>query len=79
MAEGLDAKQAMARLRPPVFFRLAGRFRRQLGTWDEARLAAALDSLIEAEIACKATGAPDELLAQRALANVARIARLKFD
>jgi DNA polymerase-3 subunit delta len=74
-AEGLDAKQAMERLRPPVFFKLADRFRRQLAAWDDARLATALDSLIEAEIACKATGAPDELLAHRALANVARTAR----
>ncbi|MCC7015956.1 MAG: DNA polymerase III subunit delta [Rhodospirillales bacterium] len=77
MAEGLDAKQATERLRPPLFFKLADRFRRQLAAWDDSRLAAALDSLIEAEIACKATGAPDELLAYRALANVARIARQK--
>ena len=75
LAEGLDAKQAMERLRPPVFFRLVDRFRRQLSAWDDARLAAALDQLIEAEIACKTTGAPDEMLAYRALANVARIAR----
>jgi DNA polymerase-3 subunit delta len=75
MAEGLDAKDAMARLRPPVFFKQAVRFRRQLGAWDEARLASALDSLIEAEIACKATGAPDEAIAWRALANVCRAAR----
>lgn len=76
MAEGADAKNAMARLRPPVFFKLADRFRRQLGGWDEGRLAAALDLLIEAEIACKATGAPDEAIAWRALANVCRMARL---
>jgi DNA polymerase-3 subunit delta len=73
--EGLDAKQAMERLRPPVFYKLADRFRRQLAAWDDARVAAALDQLIEAEIACKATGAPDEMLAYRALANVARMAR----
>ena len=75
MAEGLDAKQAMERLKPPVFFKLADRFRRQLGAWNDARISGALDLLIEAEIACKATGAPDEMLAYRALANVARAAR----
>ena len=75
LAEGLDAKSAMARLRPPVFFKFAERFRRQLAAWNDARLATALEGLIEAEIACKATGAPDELLAHRALANVARLAR----
>lgn len=75
MGEGLAAKDAMAKLRPPVFFKLADRFRRQLGAWDEARLAAALDLLIEAEIACKTAGAPDEAIAWRALANVCRLAR----
>ncbi|MSO85493.1 MAG: DNA polymerase III subunit delta [Rhodospirillales bacterium] len=75
MAEGLDAKSAMERLRPPVFFKFAERFRRQLAAWNDARLATALDQLIEAEIACKATGAPDEMLAHRALANVARAVR----
>ncbi|MBM3951375.1 MAG: DNA polymerase III subunit delta [Rhodospirillales bacterium] len=75
MAEGQSAKDAMTRLRPPVFFKLADRFRRQIGTWDEARLAAALDSLIAAETACKATAAPDEAIAWRALANLCRSAR----
>lgn len=75
MAEGLDAKQAMARLKPLVFFKLADRFRRQLGAWDDARISAALDRLIEAEIACKATGAPDEMLAYRALAQTAAVVR----
>jgi DNA polymerase-3 subunit delta len=74
MAEGGDAKEAMARLRPPVFFKQADRFRRQLAAFDEARLAQALDQLLEAEIACKASGAPDEMLAWRALVSVCRAA-----
>ncbi len=75
MAEGLDAKDAMARLRPPVFFKLADRFRRQVRAWDDARLAGAVDSLIGAETACKATGAPDAAIAWRVLANLCRAAQ----
>lgn len=75
MDAGASAEQAMMKLKPPVFFRSADRFRRQLIAWEPARLAAALHVLLEADIACKSTAAPDEALAHRALARVARAAR----
>lgn len=75
MDAGAGADQAMMKLKPPVFFRSAERFRRQLSAWEPARLAAALHALLEADIACKSTAAPDEALAHRALARVASAAR----
>lgn len=75
MDAGSSAEQAMMKLKPPVFFRSADRFRRQLSAWEPARLAAALHALLEADIACKSTAAPDEALAHRALARVAAAAR----
>ena len=75
MNAGSSAEQAMAKLRPPVFFRSVDRFRRQLSTWESDRLAAALHALMEAEIACKTAAAPDEAITHRALARVASAAR----
>lgn len=75
MDAGASAEQAMMKLKPPVFFRSADRFRRQLSAWEPARLASALHALLEADIACKSTAAPDEALAHRALARVANAAR----
>lgn len=75
MAGGRDARQAMAAVRPPVFFRLQPQFLRQIGTWPPDRLAAALTLVAEAELASKRTGAPQELLCQRTLMQIAELAR----
>jgi DNA polymerase-3 subunit delta len=71
MAAGLDAAEAVKRLRPPVFWKAAAPLARQAERWDAPRLAAALNRLLEAESACKTTGAPAELLAERALVEIA--------
>ena len=73
-ARGGDLGSAIAALRPPVFFKLQDRFRRQVERWPVAALADALDRLIDAEIACKRTGAPDRAICQRALMEAARLA-----
>ncbi len=75
MAAGSSAEQAMAKLKPPVFFRSVDRFRRQLSAWEPERLAAALHALLEAEVACKTAAAPIEAITHRALARVASAAR----
>jgi DNA polymerase-3 subunit delta len=64
------------KLRPPVFWKLAGRFRQQVGRWTgtphaRQRLADALARLLEVDYACRQTGAPAETLAGRALLEVA--------
>jgi len=78
LAEGLGAlspREAAARARPPVFFRHEGSWARALGAWTEDRAAAACDRLLAAERACKTTGAPDALIAARAVLDLARTAR----
>lgn len=75
MAAGRDARGAMAAVRPPVFFRLQPQFLRQIGTWPPDRLATALTLVAEAELASKRTGAPQELLCQRTLMQIAELVR----
>jgi DNA polymerase-3 subunit delta len=78
LAEGLAAlspKEAAQRARPPVFFRHEAAWHRALGAWTEARAGAACERLLAAERACKTTGAPDGLIAARAVLDLARAAR----
>jgi DNA polymerase-3 subunit delta len=63
--------EAMNRLRPPVFWKTAPAFRAQAEAWRPDGLARALDRLLEAEAACKRSGAPAETLAARALLEIA--------
>jgi DNA polymerase-3 subunit delta len=65
-----------SKLRPPVFWKLTKRFKRQVGRWTgtpqaKRRLAEALSRLLEADMACRQTGAPSETLASRAVMEVA--------
>lgn len=75
MAQGDTLDDALKRLRPPPFFKIAARFRAQLRRWSAPRLHGALERLTEAEIACKSTGHPDRLIAQRVLMQLAHAAR----
>jgi DNA polymerase III subunit delta len=58
-----------------VFWRGEREFVRQLGRWRMADLDQVQPELLEADRACKSTGAPDDLLAERALMAVAGRAR----
>jgi DNA polymerase-3 subunit delta len=71
-ADGMALEDAIKRLRPPVFWKLSRRFKGQAGAWSARRLAWALERLIDAEAACKQTGAPGEALASNALLEIAR-------
>ena len=66
-AAGAGPDQAMAALRPPVFFKRKGAFAAQLRLWPPRRAAAALELLTETETRCKETGQPAETLCRRAL------------
>ena len=76
MAEGRDAKSAIASLRPPVFWKDPPRLQAQLERWSREQLGRALDGLLRVEILCKSTGQPAELLASRAVLALSRQARL---
>ena len=77
LAQNSDLDQVMrSKLRPPVFWKQADRFRRQVGRWTgdaraRQRLAESLARLLETDAACRQTGAPDETLASRAVMEVA--------
>ncbi len=75
LAGGDSAEAAMAALRPPVFFKDRPSFRAQTASWPPARAAEALDLLTRAEIDCKRTAMPAELLCRRALLSVTGRAR----
>jgi DNA polymerase-3 subunit delta len=75
VAAGKSAPEALAALRPPVFYKLQDGFRAQLRLWPPARLAQALGLVTQAELECKATGAPAEALCARVLWQIAVAAR----
>jgi len=66
MAAGQPAEAAMARLRPPVFWKDKVPMAAQLKRWPARDLAAAVDRLLAAEIRAKSSGQPAELIAERA-------------
>ncbi len=72
MGEGGEAGSAMARLRPPVFWKDQDRFKRALRRLDASALARALVLLLDAEIAAKTGGTgAGGLAAERALYTLA--------
>ena len=74
LAQGKSVDQAMAALKPPVIFKAAERFRRQLSRWPVDRLGRTLEVLTEAEADCKTTGMPAAEITSRALMMIARAA-----
>ncbi|MEQ8388709.1 MAG: DNA polymerase III subunit delta [Alphaproteobacteria bacterium] len=72
---GMSEHEAMAALRPRVFFKVETVFRRSLARWEAERLAGALADLTAAESLCKTTGMPEELVCHRALVDIALLAR----
>ncbi len=75
MAAGADEKSAMMRLRPPVFWKEENAFRAQLKRWPMPRLGAALTQLLDAELRCKSSGQPAELIAAQCLLQLAQYSR----
>jgi DNA polymerase-3 subunit delta len=78
VSKGTTASQAIAAMRPPVFFKERASFERQLRLWPTMKIGAALERLIRAEVQCKTTGLPARAICSReciALATAARAAR----
>ena len=75
MADGVSAEEAMRALRPPVFFRRTGAFKRALSLWTLAGLDAAASGMRDAERQCKRTGLPDVTICRAALLTLARRSR----
>lgn len=77
LAQGRSQDQAMGLLKPPVFWKVRGRFQNQLKRWPPQRAAYALDLLLDAEIDCKTTGMPEAEITSRTFLQLCRAARAK--
>ena len=77
MASGTPAAQAVRKLQPPVFWKLAGEMTRQVQAWSPDYIGRAQALLLEAEGLCKRTGMPDAAICGRTLLQVASLAGRK--
>ena len=72
---GESVERALKSMRPPLHFKLEKALSSQTGKWPSARVARAMEIVLEAERACKTTGLPAEAICGRALMRVAGAAR----
>lgn len=72
MAGGASASDAIRAMRPPVFFRAQTAMAASLGLWPQEALLRLIAEARETELACKQTGARQELLARRFVVGIAR-------
>ncbi len=70
---GMSAADAVAKLRPPVFWKERDAVIAQARRWTGKKLNAAYDALWSAEIRCKTAGAPQHLIAADAYRSVAKL------
>lgn len=75
-AAGLSPDEALRRLRPPAFRLEAAALRHQLAKWPAPRLRRALEMVLEAEVACKLTGAPQDVICARTCFRLAAAVRM---
>jgi len=72
MDAGGSAQDAVKAMRPPVFWKRESDMVRAVGAWPTSRLSAAMAEARRAELACKQTGAPDDVIARRLVMALAR-------
>ena len=75
VSEGVNMEQAMKKVRPPLFFKVADAFKGQVSRWPPDKLETALSYLTDAELDCKTTGYPAEAICGRTLIRIAQAAR----
>jgi DNA polymerase-3 subunit delta len=75
MALGDSFETAASALRPPLFFKQRDRMQRHVRQWSSARIGRALDLLIEAETEAMRAHSIGGEIAQRALMDIAALAR----
>jgi len=73
--QGASARNAIAGLRPPVFFKQRHQFQEALSHWNTKKLSMALGIIQAAEVACKTTGFPATAITARAALRIAQAAR----
>lgn len=75
VSAGASPDQAVAALRPPLFFKHKDSFLREMSRWYRDGLSEALHQLDQAEIDCKTSGVPAPEACGRALLRLASAAR----
>lgn len=70
-AQGGGAREAMATLRPPVFFKLEERFLAQMRRWTVEELSRGVGFALDAEVRCKRALHPPEAICRNALLTMA--------
>ena len=73
-AAGVGLENALAALRPRLFYKRRGAFLGQLRRWPPANSVTALELLLEAEIDCKTTGFPANAVCGQALTRLTQAA-----
>jgi DNA polymerase III subunit delta len=73
LAEGESTDQIARSQRPPLYFKLVDRFTRQLAAWPAARLQRLMALLLKAELDCKTTGFPEEVICRHCLSVIGRL------
>lgn len=71
--DGANPADAIAKLRPPVFWKERDAVTAQARLWTAKKLNAAFDVMWAAELRCKVAGAPQDLIAADAYRSVARL------
>ena len=74
-ARGEPVDRAVRSFRPPLHFKVEKAVRSQTGKWSLARVARAMELVLDAERECKTTGLPAEAVCSRALLRLAQAAR----
>jgi len=73
--QGMSAGEAIGKLRPPVFFAERDKFQLEVSRWPTRKVEQALEILMEAELDCKTTGNPADVICARALLRLTKAAR----
>jgi DNA polymerase-3 subunit delta len=75
LARDAGIEGAIARIRPPIFFKYVPRFKTQVARWTEPMLAEALSRIVEAERNCKRSSLPAQTVCHAALMAIAQSVR----
>ncbi|SIS49335.1 DNA polymerase III subunit delta [Insolitispirillum peregrinum] len=76
LAHGKPAEQAVALLKPPLFFKTKPRFMTQVRRWPTQRITQVLDLLLDAEMDCKSTGAREHEIVSRVFLQISHASRV---
>ena len=74
-AAGGNLDAIIKTLRPPIFFKAVAPFKSALRHWPVGKIGQAMELLLKAEMDCKTTGMPSELICGRVLMQITAAAR----